>query len=173
MPRNTTPNAIAMLKADHRKVEGLFAKFEKAKDADRKKALAGEICLELRVHATIEEDVFYPACREAGVDEDLMNEANVEHDSAKVLITEIENSEPGDEFYDAKVKVLSEQIKHHVKEEEKKQGNIFTKARKAGLDLEDLGQRMAAEKEELLAKLEAGSRPKPATPSFQSTRLAA
>lgn len=166
-------DAIALLKADHRKVEGLFAKFEKAKETERKKALAGEICLELRVHASIEEDIFYPACREAGVDEDLMDEANVEHDSAKVLITEIENTPPDDEFYDAKVHVLSEQIKHHVKEEEKKQGNMFTKARKAGLDFAELGERMAAEKTQLLAKLKSGDRPRPPTPSFQSTELAA
>ncbi len=173
MPKKKTQNAIAMLKADHRKVEGLFAKFEKAKGSERKKELADQVCLALRVHATIEEDVFYPACREAGVDEDLMNEANVEHDSAKVLIAEIENTEPDDEFYDAKVKVLSEMIKHHVKEEEKKQGNMFAKARKKGLDFEELGQRMAEEKEQVLAKLENGARPTPPTPSFQATELAA
>ncbi len=173
MPKKKTPDAIALLKADHRKVEGLFAKFEKAREYDRKKALGEEICLELRIHATIEEDIFYPACREAGVDENLMDEANVEHDSAKVLITEIENTAPDDEFYDAKVKVLSEMIKHHVKEEEKKQGNMFAKARKAGIDAAALGERMAAEKEQVMAKLKSGARPKPPTPSFQSTRLAA
>lgn len=172
MPKKTQ-NAIALLKADHRKVEGLFAKFEKAKDGERKKALADQICLELRVHAQIEEDIFYPACREAGVDEDLMNEANVEHDSAKVLIAEIESTGPDDEFYDAKVKVLSEQIKHHVKEEEKKQGNMFTRARKVDLDFEALGERMAQEKAQLLEKLDKGARPTPSTPSFQGTELAA
>ncbi len=151
MPKKKTPDAIALLKADHRKVEGLFAKFEKAREYDRKKALGEEICLELRIHATIEEDIFYPACREAGVDENLMD----------------------DEFYDAKVKVLSEMIKHHVKEEEKKQGNMFAKARKAGIDAAALGERMAAEKEQVMAKLKSGARPKPPTPSFQSTRLAA
>jgi hypothetical protein len=171
MPKKKTQNAIALLKADHRKVEGLFAKFEKAKGADRKKALADQVCLELRVHATIEEDIFYSACREAGVDEDLMNEANVEHDSAKVLIAEIENTPPDDEFYDAKVKVLSEMIKHHVKEEEKKQGNMFAKARKAGLDLDELGERMADEKKQVMTKQ--STRPTPPTPSFQSTELAA
>jgi len=173
MPRQKTQNAVALLKADHRKVENLFAKFEKAKGSERKKALADQICLELRVHAQIEEDIFYAACREAGVDEDLMNEANVEHDSAKVLIAEIENTAPDDEFYDAKVKVLSEQIKHHVKEEEKKQGNMFAKARKADLDLDELGMRMAGEKRQILAKLEEGARPTPPTPSFQATELAA
>lgn len=173
MPKKKTEDAIALLKADHRAVEKLFASFEKAKGADRKEAIAREICMELRAHATIEEDIFYPACREAGVDEDLMDEANVEHDSAKVLITEIENTPAHDEYYDAKVKVLSEQIKHHVKEEEKKQGNMFTKARKAGLDLAELGERMAAEKKQLLQRLKAGDRPKPPTPSFLATRLQA
>src|ERR1700761_5110608 len=90
-------DAIALLKADHRAGEKLFASFEKAKDKDRKSALASAICMELRAHATIEEDIFYPACREAGVDQDLMDEANVEHDSAKVLITEIENTDADDE----------------------------------------------------------------------------
>jgi hypothetical protein len=173
MPRTKTKDAIALLKADHRKVEGLFAQFEKTKDGSRKKAIADEICLELRVHATIEEDIFYPGCREAGIDEDLMNEANVEHDEAKVLITEIENTKPDDAFYGAKVRVLSELIKHHVKEEEKKQGNMFTKARQAGLDLKTVGARMAAEKEQVTAKLKTGSRTRPSTPTFQSTRLGA
>ncbi len=172
MPARKTTDAIALLKADHRKVEELFAKFEKAKEIGRKKELGDQICVELRIHATIEEDIFYAACREAGVDEDLMNEANVEHDGAKVLITEIENSSPDDDFYDAKVKVLSEQIKHHVKEEEKKRGNMFAKARKAVLDLTALGERMISEKEQLLAKLKSGARPKPPTPSLPHTQLA-
>jgi hypothetical protein len=173
MPKAKPTDAIALLKADHRKVEGLFASFEKAKASDRKKALADQICLELRVHATIEEDVFYPACREDGVDEDLMDEAYVEHDGAKVLITEIEKSNPDDDFYDAKVKVLSEMIKHHVKEEEKKQGNMFAKARQVGIDGKALGARMAVEKDELMSKLKSGPRPKPATPTFRATRLGA
>jgi hypothetical protein len=174
MPARKNPDAIALLKADHRTVEGLFAKFEKARDSERKKALADEICIALRVHATIEEDIFYPACRDAGVEEDLMDEANVEHDAAKVLITEIENSSPEDDFYDAKVKVLSEEIKHHVKEEEKKRGNMFAKARKAGMDLKDLGARMAQEKAKLMTDLKgSASRPKPPTPSFETTRLSA
>jgi hemerythrin superfamily protein len=93
----------ALLKADHRKVEGLFAQFEKAKASSRKKDLAAQICLELTVHTKIEEDVFYPGCREDGVDEDLMNEAYVEHDGAKVLVAEIEAGNPDDQYYDAKV----------------------------------------------------------------------
>src|ERR1700710_1271363 len=112
------PDAIALLKADHRKVEDLFAKFESAKGDGRKQALAEQICMELTVHTKIEEDIFYPAC-EGKVEEDLLKEAYVEHDSAKVLIAEIEAGGPEDDFYDAKVKVLSEMIEHHVEEEEK------------------------------------------------------
>lgn len=165
-------DAIALLKADHRKVEGLFADYEKARNTERKRTLAGQICLELTVHSKIEEDVFYPACRENGVDEDMMDEANVEHDSAKVLIAEIENGNPDDDYYDAKVKVLSEMIKHHVKEEEKKQGNMFAKARKAGLDLKALGERMAEEKRSLARQYTESGLPRPPTPSFTATELA-
>ena len=164
-------DAIALLKADHRKVEDLFDKYEKAKGAERKKSLAGQICLELTVHAKIEEDVFYPACR-GEVDDDLMDEAYVEHDGAKVLIAEIEAGNPDDEFYDAKVKVLSEMIKHHVKEEEKKAGNMFAQARRAGLDIKALGARMAAEKKDLTAQYKTSGPPKPATPTFTGTKLA-
>jgi hypothetical protein len=164
-------DAIALLKADHRKVEDLFDKYEKAKGAERKKSLAGQICLELTVHAKIEEDVFYPACR-GEIDDDLMDEAYVEHDGAKVLIAEIEAGSPDDQFYDAKVKVLSEMIKHHVKEEEKKAGNMFAQARKAGLDTKSLGARMAAEKKGLVAKYKSSGLPKPPTPTFTGTKLA-
>jgi len=127
-------DAIALLKADHRKVEALFAKFEKAKDAKVKKALAAEICTELSVHAMIEEEIFYPACRDA-VEDDLRTEAYVEHDGAKILIAELANSDPSNEFYKAKMTVLSEQIKHHVKEEEKPGEGFFAQARKADIDI--------------------------------------
>lgn len=110
-------DAIALLKADHRKVEDLFEQFEKPSGEGRKQKIALEICLELTVHAQIEEEIFYPAC-EGKVEEDLLKEAYVEHDGAKVLIAEIEAGAPSDDFYDAKVKVLSEQIEHHVEEEE-------------------------------------------------------
>src|ERR1700753_428480 len=138
-----TLDAIALLKADHRKVEDLFEKYSKARDAGRKKLLAEQICLELTVHTKIEEDIFYPACKDE-IDEDLWHEAYVEHDGAKVLLAEIESGSPGDEFYDAKVKVLSEMIKHHVKEEEKKADNMFSRAKKAGVDTKAFGERMAA-----------------------------
>jgi hypothetical protein len=172
MARNqANTDAVALLKADHRKVEDLFDKYEKAKGAERKKSLAGQICLELTVHAKIEEDVFYPACR-GEIDDNLMDEAYVEHDGAKVLIAQIEAGSPDDEFYDAKVKVLSEMIKHHVKEEEKKAGNMFAQARKAGLDTKALGTRMAAEKKALVARYKTSGLPKPATPTFKGTKLA-
>ena len=173
MPARKTENAIALLKADHRKVEDLFADYQKARNADRKRALAQQICLELTVHTKIEEDVFYPACRTEGVDEDLMDEAYVEHDGAKVLVAEIEKGSPDDDqYYDAKVKVLSEMIKHHVREEEKKHGNMFGKAREAGIDVNGLGELMAAEKKKLVAQYKEQGLPKPPTPTFTGTRLA-
>ena len=128
MPTPQKPDAIALLKADHRKVEDLFEKFEKAR-SDRKQALVQEICTELCIHATIEEEIFYPACKGEIEDDDLLEEAYVEHDGAKVLIAELLDSEPDDEFYDAKVKVLSEMIKHHVKEEEKRSEGLFAQAK--------------------------------------------
>jgi len=164
-------DAITLLKADHRKVEDLFARFEKARGNERKKALAEQVCLELSVHAKIEEDIFYPACR-GEIDDGLWLEAQVEHDGAKVLIREIEVGNPGDEFYDAKVTVLSEMIKHHVKEEEKKQGSLFSQARKAGIDMKRLGEQMALEKKRLTAEYKAGGPPRPPTPTFKGTRLA-
>ena len=117
MAEMKTQDAIALLKADHRAVEELFEKFEKASGSERKRKLAEEICLELSVHAEIEEEIFYPAC-EGKVDDDLLKESYVEHDGAKVLIAEIMNGGPSDEYYDAKVKVLQEEIEHHVEEEE-------------------------------------------------------
>lgn len=160
-----TPDAVALLKADHRKVEALFEKFESARGDGRKKALAEEICRELTIHSRIEEDIFYPAC-EGAVEEDLLKEAYVEHDSAKVLIAQIEAGGPDDEFYEAKVKVLSEMIEHHVEEEEKRVEGMFAQARQAGLDMDGLGERMAAEKEQLLTDYKAGGLPRPEMTTF-------
>ena len=157
-------DAVAMLKADHRKVEELFEKFEGATAAGQKQRLAEQICMELKIHTILEEEIFYPAC-EGKVEEDLLSEAYVEHDSAKVLIGQIEESEPAAEFYDAKVKVLSEEIEHHVKEEEARMEGLFAQARKAGLDMDALGEQMAARKEELLAVYKAGE----ALPTQMST----
>jgi hemerythrin superfamily protein len=161
----STLDAIALLKADHRKVEGLFAQFEKATGADRKMALAEQVCLELTVHAKIEEDIFYPACRDE-IDDDLWHEALVEHDGAKVLIHEIETSSPEDDFFDAKMKVLSEMVKHHVNEEEKKRGNMFAQAKKAGIDTKALGLRLAEEKKRLTAEYKEKGLPTPPTSSY-------
>ena len=160
MAETQAQDAIALLKADHRSVEELFEKFEKASGTERKGKLAREICLELAVHAQIEEEIFYPAC-EGKVDEDLLKESYVEHDGAKVLIAEIMNGGPSDEFYDAKVKVLQEEIEHHVEEEEKRMEGLFAQARKAGLDMDALGEELAARKQELTGQFKAGGIPKP------------
>ena len=153
-------DAIALLKEDHRTVEELFGKYEKARGDDKKQELANEICMELTIHAMIEEEIFYPAC-ESKVEEDLLSEAYVEHDGAKVLIGELLEGNPNDEYYDAKVKVLEEQITHHVEEEEKRMEGLFAQARKAGLDMDALGEELAARKEELKAKFTAEGVPPP------------
>ena len=163
-------DAIALLKADHRKVEDLFEKFEAAKDSARKKALAQEICTELSVHATIEEEIFYPACK-GKVEDDLLSESYVEHDGAKVMIAELVAGSPDNEFYDAKMTVLSEEIKHHVKEEEKPGEGVFAQARDGGVDMDALGERMAKRKQELLAKIKAEGLPPPITRSFTGHKL--
>jgi len=161
-------DAIALLKADHRKVEDLFEKYDSARS--KKAGIAKQICMELTIHTMIEEEIFYPACRKAGVESDAMDEANVEHDGAKILIAELEAGTPEDDFYDAKVKVLSEEIKHHVKEEEQR-GGIFSQAREAELDLAGLGEQMAARKEELLAQFESGGLPAPLTLTMKAPPL--
>jgi len=161
-------DAITLLKADHRKVEELFEKYESARS--RKVDIAHEICMELTVHTMIEEEIFYPACRKAGVDSDMMDEANVEHDGAKSLIAELEAGSPDDDFYDAKVKVLSEEIKHHVKEEEMR-GGIFSAARETEIDLAALGEQMASRKEELLAQFESSGIPAPVTRTMKAPPL--
>ena len=156
-------DAIAMLKSDHRKVEELFEKFEQTNGKATKQRLAEQICLELKVHTAIEEEVFYPACR-GRIEDDLVNEAYVEHDSAKLLINEIEAGGPEEDFYDAKVKVLQEQIEHHVEEEEKSRGNLFQQARASDVDLVALGEQMAARKAELMQLAETQGLP-PAQPA--------
>jgi hemerythrin superfamily protein len=146
------PDAIKLLTADHKEVKALFTAYDKlAKangDDDEKKAIATQICTALTAHATVEEELFYPAAREVLPSEDLVDEATVEHATAKDLIAQLEGMEPSDDLYDAKVKVLGEYIDHHVKEEEEE---MFPKVRKTKLDLKDLGERLQARKEELLA----------------------
>ena len=153
-------DAVALLKEDHRTVEDLFAKFEKASGDGRKKDIAEKICLELSIHAQIEEEIFYPAC-DGKIEEDLIKEAYVEHDGAKILIGQIMQGGPDDEFYDAKVKVLQEQIEHHVEEEEKRLEGMFSQARKAGLDMDALGQELAARKDQLMAEYQRSGIPTP------------
>ena len=148
-------DAIAMLKADHRKVEELFEKFENTNGKATKQRLAEQICLELKVHTAIEEEIFYPACR-GKIEDDLVDEAYVEHDSAKLLINEIEAGGPDEEFYDAKVKVLSEMIEHHVDEEEKRSEGMFSQARAAGLDMDALADRMRQRKATAMEEFQAG-----------------
>ncbi len=151
----TTPakgsNAIKLLKQDHAEAAELFEKFEKASGVDRKKAIADKVCLALRVHTQIEDEIFYPACR-GRVEDDLMDEAEVEHEGAEKLIAEISAMQPTESLYDAKVKVLSEYIKHHVKEEEQP-GGMFSQAKKSDLDLKALGAQLAARKAELKAQM--------------------
>lgn len=144
---STPRDAVALLRADHQMVQELFDKYEKTRSEDRKGALAEQICKELTVHAQIEEEIFYPAAREALREKDLIDEATVEHQSAKDLIAQIEGGKPGQELFDAKVKVLGEYIKHHVKEE---QNELFPQVRKTKLDLRELGERLQARKQELM-----------------------
>jgi hemerythrin superfamily protein len=148
-------DAIAMLKADHRKVEEIFEAFEKAASKTKKQELAEQACLELKVHTVLEEEIFYPACR-GQIEEDLLNEAYVEHDSAKQLINEIEAGGPEEDFYDAKVKVLAEMIEHHVKEEEMRSEGMFSQARAAGLDMDKLADDMRARKRTAMEEFQAG-----------------
>jgi hemerythrin superfamily protein len=153
-------DAIALLKKDHRTVEDLFAQFEKTSGEGRKEKLARQICLELSVHTRIEEEIFYPAC-DGKVEEDLLKESYVEHDSAKLLVAQILAGGPDDEFYDSKVKVLQEEIEHHVEEEEKRVEGLFAQARKAELDMDALGEQLRARKQELTAEYEKNGVPQP------------
>ncbi len=145
------PLAVTLLKKDHREVEAWFDEYEQLEDDAEKLALFDKIALALKIHTQIEEEIFYPEAR-GDVEDDMLDEAYVEHAGAKKLIAEIEAMAPGDEFYDAKVKVLGEYIKHHVKEEEQP-GGIFAQAKKGDEDLEAMGARLKTRKEELMAKM--------------------
>jgi hemerythrin superfamily protein len=137
-----------MLREDHKKVSALFEEFEKARSDRRKKEIVATICQELTVHTALEEEIFYPAVKAALKDKELVPEAVVEHASVKDLIAQVRDQEPGGEEYDAKVKVMGEFVKHHVKEE---QTEMFPKAKKATrLDLVELGEQMQARKQELM-----------------------
>ena len=151
--RGAKDDAIKILKTDHKEVSGLLEKYENGRlSKDRKVAVAKQICMALTVHAQIEEEIFYPAAREAvRSGDDLLDEAEVEHGSIKDLVSAIENASPDDdELFDARVKVLGEYVKHHVKEEE---NELFPKIRKSDMDLEEVGARLMARKEELMRAL--------------------
>lgn len=164
-------DAIALLKDDHRTVEELFEQFEKARGDGRKEKLAQQICLELTVHAMLEEELFYPAL-EGKVEEDLLKESFVEHDGAKVLIAEILGGEGSDdEFFESKVKVLQEQIEHHVEEEESGKESLFSQARKADVDLKELGAQMAERKKALTAQFKENGVPMPKLTTMTETQV--
>jgi hypothetical protein len=145
------PLAVKLLKTDHREVEGMFDEYEQLEADAEKLALFKKIALALKVHTQIEEEIFYPAER-GDVEDDLLDEARVEHDGAKKLIAEIEAMQPGDDLYDAKVRVLGEYIKHHVKEEEQP-GGIFAQAKRGEEDLDAMGEQLKARKKELMSKM--------------------
>jgi hemerythrin-like domain-containing protein len=151
--RGGKDDAIKLLKADHKEVSDMVAKFENGRlSKDRKVATAKQICVALTVHAQIEEEIFYPAAREAvRSGEDLLDEAAVEHGSIKELVAAIENASPDDdELFDARVKVLGEYVKHHVKEEE---NELFPKIRQSDMDLQEVGAQLSARKTELMRQL--------------------
>lgn len=143
-------DAIKLLKEDHREVKDMFKRFESAKDDNQKLELAKQICIALTVHAQIEEELFYPAAREAIDDDDLLDEAEVEHGSAKQLIADIQSMQPGDPLFDAKVSVLGEYINHHVEEEE---GEMFPEVKDSKMDLKALGQQLAERKQALMQQM--------------------
>lgn len=139
-------DAIALLRADHKLVSALFAEYEKVRSTSQKKMLVSHICTELSLHAQVEEEIFYPAVKQALKDKEMIPEALVEHATLKELIGQVEGIEPDGEMFDAKIKVLSEYVKHHVKEE---QNEMFPQAKSTKLDMVELGGRMAARKEQL------------------------
>ena len=161
MAESKSEDGVVLLREDHRSVEKLFKEFEEATGDGRKEKLARQICLELTVHTAIEEEIFYPAC-EGKIDDDLLKESYVEHDAAKLLIAEIESGEgENDEYFDSKVKVLSEEIQHHVEEEERPKTGVFAQARDSDLDMNELGKKLASRKQELLASYKASGTPEP------------
>jgi hemerythrin superfamily protein len=149
MPKTEVDNAIEMLKSDHKKIKDLFAQFEKAKDTRSKRKIVKQAISELKVHATIEEEIFYPPVRKEIDDTKMMNEANEEHHVAKLLIAELDAMKGSEDQYEAKFIVLAENVRHHIKEEEKE---MFPKVKKAKIDLEALGNKMSQRKEALMTQ---------------------
>ena len=142
-------DATALLRADHKRVSDLFAEYEKTRSPVRKMALVTKICTELSVHAQVEEEIFYPAVKAALKDKELVPEAIIEQATMKALISQVEGVTPDGEMFDAKIKVLSEYVKHHVKEEHTE---MFPKAKASKLDLVELGARLTDRKGELMAQ---------------------
>jgi len=159
-------DAIGALKDDHRRVEALFAEYESA-PASRKARIVKQICQELVIHTALEEEIFYPACRQAASDEDPLDEAQVEHDSAKMLIADLMKGGRADRYRDAKVSVLAEQIRHHVAEEEKPTEGIFARAQAAKVNTPDLAQRLQGRKQDL--QTNPNELPSPRPVSFQTS----
>jgi hypothetical protein len=160
------PDAIALLRADHRLVSGLYEEYESTRSTAKKKALVARICLELSIHAQVEEEIFYPAVKAALKDKEMVPEAQVEHATLKELIAQVKDKEPDGEMFDAKIKVMSEYTKHHVKEE---QTEMFPKAKKTKLDMIELGARIQARKDELKANPDLMEAPPvPASPAMEA-----
>ena len=152
-PRTGAKDATALLRADHKRVSALFEQYESTRSTAKKKTLVDTICRELTIHAQVEEEIFYPAVKAALKDKELIPEATIEHATLKELIAQVEGKEPDGEMFDARIKVMSEYVKHHVKEE---QNEMFPKARATRLDMNALGEQIAARKEELSAQPRTG-----------------
>jgi hypothetical protein len=163
-------DAIALLKADHRAVEALFEQFEATTAKAKQQSLATQICTELVIHTMIEEEIFYPALQ-GKIESDLLDESYVEHDGAKLMISQIMAGAPGEDFYEAKVTVLSEEIEHHVHEEEMPKEGMFAQARASDVDLDALGAAMAARKEQLKARFKAEGLPTPTARTLTPVEL--
>jgi len=147
-------DAIQLLKSDHREVEKLFKQFQDASEDERRMQLCEQICMELMAHTEIEEEIFYPTCRQFLKDDEIVNEALVEHQAAKDLIEEIRSMDASDEMFDARMQVLQEQIEHHVEEEEKE---LFPNVQKSDMDLKNVGQQLMERKKALQARMKTGS----------------
>ncbi len=165
-------DAVTLLKADHRKVDGLFEEFDAARGSGKKADIVAQIVMELKIHTMIEEEIFYPALR-GKIDDSIIDEGYVEHDGAKVLVNDLATGKPSDAFYDAKVSVLAEEIRHHVKEEERWITGMFAKARFAGVDMADLGSKMKARKDVLMAEAKRAGLPPAKMAAVGSTGPAA
>ncbi len=159
-------NAIELLKADHREVDQMFEQFQKATTSQQRKKLVKQIATALNAHTIIEEEIFYPACSKHGIEEDDLDEAQVEHDTIKMLLRELMDGSPADEYYDAKMTVLSEYVKHHVNEEEEPKKGIFARAKKTDMDLDELGQELKDRKDELMKDEDRLTEHPPAMPSL-------